>query len=447
MSQKPKPSTAPIDGPPTRRATLRLAMGVALPAVLVACGTGGGTEQAAPGAVPTLRRSVKLSWMTDAGTPAHLDARTQQMAAFQQATGVAVDYQGTPDFATKVQAAFAAGTPPDLYFTRATTLTGEVAKKQAQPLDDLAKRDRFPLTDFYPASYEQYRVNGKVHALPFDYPNRAFFANLTAFQDAGLKPPPTTYKDETWTWDAYRVAMEGLQRRLGTQGGWAVDTGRDALRSWISWVWNNGGDFLAKDGKQVLLNQPAGVEALTFLQDLIHRYRVAPPQAERGNVRMSFVQGKIGLYEGGQPDVGANRREIGSSFVWDMVPMPKGKGPRTASGGGSAYAMGSVAQREEAWAFFKHIMGKPMQELFMKATGGMVGLKALVESPAFLESPPAHMSLFVEGATVLRGDPTTVRWNEVQTVLNEQIGRLWTREAQPKEVADTIKQQVDPLLG
>src|SRR5262249_26294714 len=152
---------------------------------------------------------------------------------------------------------------------------------------------------------------------------------------------------ETWTWDAFRAAMDGLQRRAGAQGGWAVDTGRDPVRSWISWVWNNGGDLLARDGKQVVLNQPGGVEALTFLQDLIHRDHVAPAQEERGNVRQSFVQGKLVLYEGGQPDVGANRREVGSSFVWDMVPMPKGKGPRTASGGGSAYALGSASQAEE----------------------------------------------------------------------------------------------------
>ena len=82
----------------------------------------------------------------------------------------------------------------------------------------------------------------------------------------------------------------------------------------------------------------------------------------------------------------------------------------------------------------------------MKATGAMVGLKSLVESPAFLEAPPAHMSLFVEGATVLRGDPTAVRWNDVQLVVTEQLARLWTNQAQPKDVADTIKQQVDPLL-
>jgi hypothetical protein len=87
-----------------------------------------------------------------------------------------------------------------------------------------------------------------------------------------------------------------------------------------------------------------------------------------------------------------------------------------------------------------------MQEVFMRATGAMVGLKALAESAAFLEAPPAHMSVFVEGAGVLRGDPTAVHWSEVQVVLTQQLTRLYLNQAQPKDVADTIKQQVDPLL-
>jgi ABC-type glycerol-3-phosphate transport system substrate-binding protein len=433
----------------TKRTMLHLAAAPATLPALVACGTAGGGSaggQSSPAAAPTLRRTVTLQWMHPADTPAHGEARDQQITAFQQATGVQVAREGLPDFAVKLQTAFAGGTPPDLYFSRVTTLTGEVAKRQAVALDDFMKRDKFPLTDFYPTSYEQYRVAGKLYALPFDYPNRSFFANMSAFQEAGIKPPPTTYKDDAWTWDAFRTAMEGLQRRQGPQGGWSVDTGRDAVRSWIAWVWNNGGDLFSKDGKEVVLNQPAGIEALGFLQDLIHRYRVAPPPDQRGNVRQNFVQGKFLLYEGGQPDVGALRREVGQNFTWDVIPLPKGKGPRTASGGGSAYAMGSATQREETWALFKHIMSKPMQEIFMKATGAMVGLKSLVDSPTFLASPPAHMSLFVEGATVLRGDPTAVRWGEIQTIITEQMTRLYANQAQPKEVGDTIKQQVDPLL-
>ena len=217
------------------------------------------------------------------------------------------------------------------------------------------------------------------------------------------------------------------------------------MRSWIAWVWNNGGDFLSRDGREVVLNQPAGVEALAFLQDLIHRQRVAPPQEERGNVRQGFVQGKILLYESGQPDVGANRREVGpaSPGTWSRCRRGRASAPPAAAARPTPSA---PRQGEEAWGLFKHIMSLPMQERFMRATGGMVGLKALVESPAFLESPPAHMSLFVEGAAVLRGDPTARRWADVQTVVTEQLDRLWTRAAEPKTVADTIKQQVDPLL-
>src|SRR5918994_1312899 len=263
----------------TRRTVLAT---TALAPALAACGAE--ATPSTPAAAPTLRRTVTLSWMADAGTPAHNEARDQQAASFRQATGVNVERQALPDFAVKLQAAFAAGTPPDLYFTRATTLTGEVSLKQAQALDDFVKRDKFALTDFYPTSYEQYKVGGKLYALPFDYPNRSFFANLSAFQEAGLKAPPTTYKDDSWTWDAFRTSMEGLQRRFGAQGAFAVDVGRDAVRSWIGWVWNNGGDLLSKDGKEVVLNQPAGVEALAFLQDLSHRWRVAPPTDQRGMV-------------------------------------------------------------------------------------------------------------------------------------------------------------------
>jgi multiple sugar transport system substrate-binding protein len=237
-----------------------LGFGAGAAAVLPACdavaGTGG---QASPGAVPTLRSGVTLQWMHPNDSAAHQDAREQQIAAFrQQHAGIQIERQPSPDFQTKLQAAFAAGTPPDLFFSRVTFLTGQVANKQAVALDDLIKRDRFPLTDFYQTGYEQYRVQGKLHALPFDYPNRSFFMNVTAFQEAGVNPPPNTYKDNSWTWDTFRTAMEGLQRRFGTEGGThAVDTGRE-VRAWIAWVWNNGGDLFSKDNRGSCSTSPQG---------------------------------------------------------------------------------------------------------------------------------------------------------------------------------------------
>ncbi|MDQ3700511.1 MAG: extracellular solute-binding protein, partial [Chloroflexota bacterium] len=318
-----------------------LGSGAAGVGALAACAVGTSSNPGtSPVAVPTLRSGVSLTWLTGTDTPAHTEARSQQIAAFQQLRpGITMEHQGVPDFAAKLQAALAAGTPPDLYFTRVADLTSQASRSQVLALDDFAKRDAFDFGDFYPASIEQYRIAGKLHALPFDFPNQAFFCNMQAFEEAGVKAPPTTYKDDSWNFDAFRTAMEGIQRRKGPEGAFAVDTSRE-LRAWINWVWNNGGDLFSKDGKEVVLNQPPGVEALQFLQDLIYKYRVAPPEQERGTPQRNFVQGKLMLYSSGQPDIGVLRRDVGSNFRWDVVPRPRGKGAtRVATGGGSAFAM------------------------------------------------------------------------------------------------------------
>jgi len=82
----------------------------------------------------------------------------------------------------------------------------------------------------------------------------------------------------------------------------------------------------------------------------------------------------------------------------------------------------------------------------MTVVGAMVPFKALVESPTFLVAPPAHMSIFGEGAAILRLDPTAPRWTEIEPVLNDELDKLWTGAVPPKQVADTIKRLIDPML-
>jgi multiple sugar transport system substrate-binding protein len=206
--------------------------------------------------------------------------------------------------------------------------------------------------------------------------------------------------------------------------------------------------MFSKDGKEVVLNQPAGVEALQFFQDLMYKFRVAPPQEGRPDARKLFTQGKMLVYEDSQTIIGQLRSDIKGAFAWDVIPVPKGKGAtRASSGGGSGYSMANpAANREEAWAYFKHLAGRQSQEIWMTAIGAMVPFKALVESPAFLQPPPDHMSLFVEGASLLRLDPTAVRWAEIDPILTEELTGFWTGAQPAKQVADNVKRRVDPLL-
>jgi hypothetical protein len=56
------------------------------------------------------------------------------------------------------------------------------------------------------------------------------------------------------------------------------------------------------------------------------------------------------------------------------------------------------------------------------------------------------MSIFAEGAALLRLDPSAARWTEIEPVLNAELDRLWSGEQPAKQVADSIKRLVDPLL-
>lgn len=420
---------------------------VALAAPVVALAACGTSATEAPKST-ALRSGVTVTLMSGEDPQSNLEARAKQIANFrQQYPGIQIDRQRLAGYATKLIAAFAAGTPPDLFTTARNDITSQAPKGMALALDDLIKRDKLNLNDYYPASYEQYRFESKLYAMSYDFPNRCLFVNVKAFDEAGVRRPPTTYKDDSWNWDVFRTAMEGLMRRFGSDGTWAIDGGR-ALRAYMPWVWNAGGDMISKDGREVVLNQPPGVEALQFLQDIIYKYRVAPPQEGRPDPRKLFTQGKMLVYEEGQTIIGQLRSDIKGALTWDVVPVPKGKGTtRAASGGGSGYAMANPAlNREEAWAFFKHLSSRQSQEIWMVDVGAMVPFRALVESPAFLQTPPDHMSLFVEGASLLRLDPTAVRWSEISPVLDEEMAKLWSGASPAKAVADAIKTRVDPLL-
>ena len=298
----------------------------------VACAGPGGSPSA-PARPQALRNGVTLTWMSGLDNQPNQDARNQQLARFrEQHPGVQVERQRVDGYAAKLVAAFAAATPPDLYTTGRASITSEALRGYPSALDDLLKRDRVSLAEFYPASYEQYRVGGKLCALAYDFPNRCLFANLSAFDEAGVKRPPSTWKDETWTWDAFRAAMEGLQRRRGPQGAWAFDANR-GLRSWLPWVWNNGADLLSRDGKAVVLNEPAGVEALAFLQYLIVRFQVSPPEAGRQAPLGQFTRGQVLVYENAQTAIGQMRRTSASPSPGTPSPSPKGRGraPRRAA--------------------------------------------------------------------------------------------------------------------
>ncbi|HEX2032665.1 MAG TPA: extracellular solute-binding protein, partial [Chloroflexota bacterium] len=297
---------------------------------------------------------------------------------------------------------------------------------------------------------------GKQYAYPLDFPNQALYYNVELFEQAGVAPPPGNWADDGWTFDRFLDTARRLTRETGAGTQWAYLTAHTSFRNWWVWVAANGGELLDKDGKTCLLNEPPAVEGLQFLQDLVFKHRVMPdPQgyAQAGANLNGFFNGR-GAMSTLPPWLGQVRRDMKQR--WDVAPHPRGSHARArkaCAGGGTGLALASTAvgaqHVNEAWELLKFASQKPQVEVFTRINGIVPPLKSVANSPVFADpaQPPKSIKVFTDGAQYLRPDPSVVRWNDITRAINEELGALWSNQANARTVAEAIKRKVDGILN
>lgn len=189
----------------------------------------------------------------------------------------------------KLQTAFVAGQPPDVFVLHASEIP-QFANYGV--LKDLSgwysdKGGWFDPKDLAEATYKGMSYNGTVYGIPLDNHGRGQWANLDAFKKANVDPniePPTTY--EGWV-DLYQ------QLTLDANGNNAKSPDFDpenvvqwgtALSEWpyvnfFSTMAQHGARAVSEDGKTATINSPEAVTALQQLVDLIYKYHVSAPAA------------------------------------------------------------------------------------------------------------------------------------------------------------------------
>jgi multiple sugar transport system substrate-binding protein len=270
------------------------------------------------------------------------------------------------------------------------------------------------LDDYFSGTFDVARnkATGNMHAFPFRFVETVLYYNIDAFNEAGVDLPT-----EGWSWDDYLAAAEAL----------TVDEDGDGLAEQYgmyfygryahveSWVFNNGGQLLAADGKSVDPDENA-VEALQFLSDQINTYGVAPAPSEFEGVGNSeiFTQGFAAMWVDGSWNIG-NFRES-ADFEWGIAPVPQGPsadGP-TAYGWPDLFAITSSCENpDEAWDLINYMTG-PDRTNELISPGGIPVYRPLAEDPIFLEEGqlPANKDFLLEWATYTGPTSFTPNWGE-----------------------------------
>ncbi len=410
---------------------------------LAACGGGSDSSSGASGggADPA---SITVWLQTDAqqGWPDQVAAATTAFRVKHPNTAVKVEYQTWTDHLTKLDAALAGSTPPDVVELGNTETTKYMA---AGALAEL-KADTFDNSSTWLKGLANSgRFDGARYAVPYYAGSRAVIYNKQLYAGAGITAAPTTFAELT--------ADNGrLMAKYGSDPAFSAFfvPGKYWYQA-MSWVYDNGGQIATKNGDtwKATLAQPAAVEAITAWKDFVNTYSRADKLGDEAKQDAVFAQGKVAaLYGNGwergvilDPKSGNPKLQLGA------YPMPS----RATAGslmpaflGGSDLAVTAKSAAPTVAAdWIAAYTGNATMTAIVAKAGVLPNTTSLLnlikpEDKAFADA--AQSSWFV---------PTAPNWANVEkaNIIPQALSDILTGKTPVHDALASADQQIDALLN
>ena len=426
-----------MSGGISRRALLAGGVGLA-GAALAACGasqSGGATQAAAPA-------TIEFSFWGDQKL---LETFQKDIVDFNKTTPqIKVNTNHMPtDYYVKLEALIVGGTPPDISAMANSSVPEFAAKGALRDLDAQIKKNGNP-DDLYPSVRDALKVKGLFYGLARDVTTFALFYNPELFDQAGVK-----YPDASWTWSSLVDASKRLTKAgSGPENSVYGFHHRPLYDQTQTWIWQNGGDFINKEGTAAVIDQPAATEGLQFAADLRNVQQVAPKPNFFGSEDQAklFSERKIAMYINGYSS-GISFSTI-PGLKFDVAATPQGKQRATVLVP-IMYVMPKQAKfPDQAFTFMKFLAGPQGQRNHAALGAGFPGYKSVAEGDAFLKNDLGYKNkkVFLDMLAYAKPIDSPVQFSKVAGVFNTELTPVWAGTRTAREATAEIKRQVDPLL-
>lgn len=338
-------------------------------------------------------------------------------------------------FNENIMVQIAAGIPPDVLYVHYAFFPELARKKLLLDLTEFIDADGYALDDFFPPTIEQLSWDGvSGYALPRETSSAAIFYNLDMFDKAGVQHPTAG-----WTYDDMVEMARKLTLDLDGDGT-KDQYGIYGLTPWFlrpNIYWSHGAEILNADGTKFALHEPAGVNAVQWIADLINVDGVVT--TDWGS---RFASGRSAMEMVNFWHILGNRA---NPFQWDAAMMPagpEGSVIRTATGG-HGILTGSK-NPDAAWELVKFISSTESQ-LLLAQTGTIIpARRSAAVAPEFLDGVPANRRAFVDAMQYGRPDDVPL---EVNTAMDNALAPVWTG-AKPASVAlEEARPVIDQILS
>jgi ABC-type glycerol-3-phosphate transport system substrate-binding protein len=189
----------------------------------------------------------------------------------------------------KLQAAFVANQPPDVFLLHASEVPQFASFGVLKDIGPWYEGNGgwFPENDISDITFDGMQYQGVTYGIPLDNHGRGLWINTDMFEAAGIDTDPstipTTYEGWVELFQMLTLDANGNNAADGdfdaenvVQWGYAV--GEWPRVNFLGAIAQHGGQLATEDG-EVTVNSEAGVIALQQAVDLVYEHNVSPPPA------------------------------------------------------------------------------------------------------------------------------------------------------------------------
>ncbi|WP_309119388.1 sugar ABC transporter substrate-binding protein [Paenibacillus sp.] len=399
---------------------------------LAACGGNGGSG--------TDGEKVELSWWV--ADPNQVDVMKQAAEAFTaKHPNITVDVQTQEgDYYAKLQTTFTAGNGPDLTWIDGPSFQKFQSKGFLLDVTELAERDGFSFDPFVQPIVELYKAGDKHYGIPKDMDSIGLFYNKAMFDAAGLE-----YPTGDWTWDDLRDAAKKLTIVEGGETKqWGIALPDNAYTVHFPFMVQNGATIMNEDKKSVNLGSPEAVEAIEFIQSMIHDDKVSPDGKYllENDPAQLFQSGKVAMIYDGSWMVRGYYDALKENV--DVSPLPQGKRKAFTIHGVGWVANAKTKHPDEVWELMKFLGSEQFGN--MQAETGLVIPAYAAAQAKWTEAAPMRLKEYAEFTQYGIPYPTSFSTEWEQPMYNH-FADIWIGEESVAEGLAAMEEEANEILA
>lgn len=361
--------------------------------------------------------------------------------------GVSIEYSEVPfgnEMETKLNAAYASGTAPDVLSYTLASLAQRANIGQYEPLDSYmggwAGKD-----DMLGSVAETGKYKDKTYGLGFIPDPRVLLWRKDLFEEAGLDPntPPESWEQL----EEYALKLTKKQGSTTTTAGFAIPTAT-GWTLWQSFVLQNGGKIIDADNNEPLFDSPESIEATEYLARLVAQGITIPNDSTKSNENL-FPNGKAAIaYD--SPAAYFNTQQNNPELEGKIgIAGPIAKKTKATFAGMRLLFMSSQSKEKDlAFEFMTYVMSKEETWNRYKELGTPVVLESLKDD-YIGDNPETNQAVF-DAVSYGEGAAKVTYSSKMYEIISQYLEMAYygekTGEQAMKEAAEQLRNELPTLV-